>query len=197
VHDTNEPPSNRHWKLLPDFVDVNENVAEVCNVEPLGPAVIVVSGGVVSTTQVNDAGEASTLPAESTARTWNVCDALDRPAYVLGVEQAVKPPPSIWHWNVPASVDVNENDADAAFVGFTGLAVIVVSGGVRSTVHVKLAGVGSTLPTVSVATTENVCEPAANPAYAFGLLQTASAAPSRLHWNVAASVAVNEKLAPV
>src|SRR3954468_14543703 len=35
----------------------------------------------------------------------------------------------------------------------------VVVGGVRSTVHVRLAGVASVLPAASVARTSNVCEP--------------------------------------
>jgi hypothetical protein len=55
-------------------------------------------------------------------------------------------------------------------VGFPGFAVIVVSGGVTSIVQVLLAGVGSVLPSGSVARTWNVCEPAASPLYVRGLV---------------------------
>jgi hypothetical protein len=68
--------------VLPTFVEVNEKLAAVCDVDPLGPAVMVVSGGVVSTVHVNEAGEGSMLPAASIARTWKVCDALESPVYV-------------------------------------------------------------------------------------------------------------------
>src|SRR5262245_8902973 len=45
-------------------------------------------------------------------------------------------------------------------VGFNGALVMVSVGAVRSMVQVKLAGVGSTLPAASVATTVNVWVPA-------------------------------------
>ncbi len=48
-------------------------VALVLAVGPVGPLPIVVSGATVSTVQLREAGEASTLPAVSTARTWKVC----------------------------------------------------------------------------------------------------------------------------
>ena len=47
---------------------------------PLGPAVIEVSGAVVSTVHVRVAGVASTSVAPSLARTENVCDPSARPA---------------------------------------------------------------------------------------------------------------------
>jgi hypothetical protein len=40
---------------------------------------------------------------------------------------------------------------------------MLVSGATLSTVHVRLAGVGSTLPTLSVAVTVNVWLPSARP----------------------------------
>ena len=49
-----------------------------------------------------------------------------------------------------------------------GPASIVVSGGVVSTVQVRLAGLGSVLPAGSVARTVNVCEPSARPLYVWG-----------------------------
>ena len=60
----------------PASVEPNVNVALVLLTEPVGPAVIVVSGATVSTVHVREAGEASVLPAASVARTWKVCDAL-------------------------------------------------------------------------------------------------------------------------
>ena len=67
-----EPPSRRHWKLDPPSVAVNENQALVALVGSLGLAVIEVSGAVVSTVQVYEAGEPSVLPAASLALTLNV-----------------------------------------------------------------------------------------------------------------------------
>ena len=69
-------------------------------------------------------------------------------------------------------------------LGFAGPAVIEVSGAAVSIVHVRLAGVGSVFPAASVAFTWKVWLPTARPVYAFGLVQPANAAPSRLHWKV-------------
>jgi hypothetical protein len=113
--------------------------------------------------------------------------------------QLEKPPPSSWHWNVlPPSVDVKLKLAAVEFVGFVGLAVMVVFGAVASIVHVKLAGEGSVFPAVSTALTWNVWLPAVRPEYARGLEHAAKAAPSRLHWKLLpASVEVKERLALV
>ena len=43
--------SSEHWNVAP-LSEANENVAPVVDVEPVGPVVIVVSGGVVSTVVV-------------------------------------------------------------------------------------------------------------------------------------------------
>ena len=67
----NVPPSMRHSNVEPAFVDVNANEAFVLLVGPVGPDVMVVSGAVLSTVNVRVAGEASTLPAASFARTAN------------------------------------------------------------------------------------------------------------------------------
>ena len=53
------------------------------------------------------------------------------------------------------------NDAVPLAVGFDGLPSIVVAGEDVSTVHVNVAGVGSTLPTPSIARTSNVWLPSA------------------------------------
>jgi hypothetical protein len=78
--------------------------------------------------------------------------------------QAAKAAPSRLQANVePASVDVKLKLGAVELLGLLGLAVIVVSGAVKSIVHVKLAGVGSTLPAGSVARTWKVWLPAASP----------------------------------
>ncbi len=52
--------------------ELNVNDGAVALMVPVGPAVIVVSGAVVSTVNVLDAGADSTLVARSVARTRNV-----------------------------------------------------------------------------------------------------------------------------
>jgi hypothetical protein len=63
----------------------------------------------------------------------------------------------------PASLEVKLKLGPVAFDGFVGAEVIVVSGAVRSIVHVWLAGVASVFPAGSVARTWNVWLPAARP----------------------------------
>ena len=78
VQAANGLPSTRHWKLLPASVEVNEKsgVASFIVEPPAGPAVMDVSGGVVSAgpeiVKLRVAGEASVLPAASVAFTRNV-----------------------------------------------------------------------------------------------------------------------------
>jgi adenine deaminase len=75
----------------------------------------------------------------------------------MGLEQAAKALPSRLHVKVlPASVAVKLKLALVLLVSADGLAVIVVSGDVTSIVQVKLAGVASVLPSVSVARTWKV-----------------------------------------
>lgn len=67
------------------------------------------------------------------------------------------------HWNVlPLSDDVKLK-LTLPEDGSEGFAVIVVCGGVTSTVQVRVAGVASVFPTGSVARTSNVCEPSDSP----------------------------------
>ncbi len=56
--------------MLPGWLEEKEKSAEVALVTLDGPLVMVVSGGAVSTVQKKLAGEGSTLPAGSVARTW-------------------------------------------------------------------------------------------------------------------------------
>jgi hypothetical protein len=92
-------------------------------------------------------------------------------------------------------VSVNEKLAVVWLVGLAGFAVIVGVGG--TTCHVyELAALR--LVAASLASTENVCEPSARPAYERGLAQGAYAAPSSLHRKLTpASLSENEKLADV
>src|SRR3954471_9451804 len=106
------------------------------------------------------------------------------------------------HWNVePDSVDANAKLADAELTVPLGPDEIDVSGavvstGVVTTVHVRVAGEASVLPAPSVARTSNVWEPSARPEYALGDVHAAYAPPSMRHSNVEPdSVDANPRLA--
>lgn len=76
--------------------------------------------------------------------------------------------------------------------------MLTTDGDEVSTVQVRLAGVGSTVPEVSVERTWKVCEPFESALYAAGEAQAANAAPSSEHSNVApAAVDENVKEAEV
>ena len=82
----------------------------------------------------------------------------------MGLVHVANAAPSSEHWKVlPDSLEVKLKLALVWLVALAGADVIVVSGGVRSIVHVKLAGVASVLPTASVARTSKVCVPATSP----------------------------------
>ena len=72
------PPSRRHWKVETSSAE-NVNCAVLSVVVAGGPEVIVVCGAVASTDHEADAGDASTLPAVSFARTLKVCAPSARP----------------------------------------------------------------------------------------------------------------------
>src|SRR5215207_6366536 len=127
---------------------------------------MVVSGAAVSTVNERVAGEPSTLPAPSVARTENVYEPFIVVVYACGeVQAAYVPAPagvSSLHSNVePASLAVNVNDGAVPDVVPVGPPVIVVSGAAVSTVNERVAGEPSTLPAPSVARTQNVYEPLA------------------------------------
>src|SRR5262249_13222657 len=99
--------------------------------------------------------------------------------------QAVGAAVSSLHVNVaPASVEWNEIDALVVATVPLGAASIVVSGGVVSTVHERVAGVGSLLPAASVAVTVKGCAPAARPVSCLGDVHDVGAALSSWHVNV-------------
>ena len=67
------------------------------------------------------------------------------------------------HWNVePASLELNENEI-APLTRAGGLLVMVVFGGMLSTVHAAVAGVASAWPAGSTACTLSVWLPWARP----------------------------------
>jgi hypothetical protein len=101
-----------------------------------GPRTMPLPGVPASIVQVRLAGEASVLPAASVALTWNVCPPVDKLEYAFGELQVLKLPPSRAHSNVdPSSLEEKVNDA-LVDVEVGGSEVIVVCGGVVSTLHV-------------------------------------------------------------
>jgi hypothetical protein len=118
---------------------------------------------------VRVAGQGSTLPAASLARTENVCEPMLRPVYALGLEHDAHAEPSSLHSKPvtpTSSLPSNEKDAEVEVVEepSAGPAVMLVSGGVVSagggsgvgsgagsgpgstTLHERVAGVGSAVP---------------------------------------------------
>src|SRR4029078_8694189 len=108
------PPSKRQSNVEPDSVASNKKLAGGSVAMPEGPAVIELSGGVVSpwstaTVQRRCAGVRSVLPDPSVARTEEVWTPSARPAYVCGESQWLQALPSRRHSNVEfASLDANE-----------------------------------------------------------------------------------------
>jgi hypothetical protein len=178
----------------------------VVDVEPAaGPPVMVVLGGVVSpwTVQLRLAGVASVLPAASMARTRKVWVPVVSPVYERGeLQAAYAVVESSEHWNVdPLSLALNVNVALVLVVvePAAGPPVMVVLGGAMSTVHVRLAALGSVLPAASIARTRNVWLPPVSPVYWRGEVQVLKAVvESSEHWNVEpGSVELNAKEATV
>jgi hypothetical protein len=150
-----------HSNDPPTGLALKPKKAEVDLTAPVGPLVIEVSGADAATVQVRVAGVASTFPAESFARTANVCDPSPSPEYAFGEVHEPHAPASSLHSNdAPASVALKVNDAAAEVTVPVGPPVIEVPGAVTSTVHVRVAGVAST-SAPSLARTENVCDPLA------------------------------------
>jgi hypothetical protein len=61
-----------HSNVEPGFVELNEHDGDALFVVPVGPPVIEVSGADVSTVNDRVAGDPSTFPAATVARTENV-----------------------------------------------------------------------------------------------------------------------------
>jgi hypothetical protein len=179
------PPSSAHSNVAAASL-VNAKTADWTTVGPLGPDVIVVSGGVASTVHVLAAGDGSTLPAWSIPCTANVRVASLSPVKLCGELQALNGAPLSEHANVAAASLVNSKVATVADVSPEGPAVSVVSGGVKSTVQVWLAGVGSGPAAALTARTASVWVPSdrAEMVWAGGHAVNIAARSSR-HWNVA------------
>ena len=98
-----------------------------------GPDSIDVSGETVSTRQEKLAGDASTFPASSTARTPKLCSPSSRPSYSCGELHSSKSAPSSEHSNDPASSAANTKAALVPDVTAAGANKINVSGATVST----------------------------------------------------------------
>ncbi|XSF08636.1 hypothetical protein VZP55_30365 [Myxococcus faecalis] len=159
----------------------------------------------MSTVHVRVAGVASTLPALSRARTCKVWLPCDSPVYVIGSVQPVKVAPSSAHSYVtPLSLESKSNVASVEAVVPDGPLTMVVSGATVSTVHVRVAGVPSTLPALSRARTASVWLPWDRLLNVAGEVHAANVPPSRLHSKsagvsveVKANVALFEFVVPV
>ena len=94
---SSSPPSRRQRKVAAESGDEKAIVALERRVAADGPEVIVVSGAVASCVHSHRAGEASTLPARSTARTARLCSPSVSPASSCGKPQGSNEPPSRLH----------------------------------------------------------------------------------------------------
>ena len=110
-------------------------------------------------------GVESTTPDGLIDRTWKTCGPIARPSTVVGDVHGAKSAPSSEHsksnsafpWK---SSPRNSKMATVPSVSSSGPISIDVSGELTSTyVHVRVAGVGSTLPISSMARTCTVCRP--------------------------------------
>jgi hypothetical protein len=127
------------------------------------------------------------LPAWSVARTSKVwLPAPSAGESVSGLEQDVQLPPSSRHSKVePVSDELNVKSGVVLFDGSAGWESTVVLGALRSTVHVRLAGVPSVLPAWSVARTSKVWLPAPSAGEIdCGLVHDDQLPPSTRHSNV-------------
>ena len=192
VQGTKPEPSSEHSKLEPDSLAVKSKLTVALVVVAGGPFVIVVAGGVVSTTMVRLA-VVPRLPAVSVARTSKVCVPWLRGAVVCAEVQAVKAAESTRHSKVACSLAVNAKVGVVSLVGPLGPFVIVVAGGVVSTTMVRLA-VFPRLPAVSVARTSKVCVPWLRGGVVCAEVQAVKGAESTRHSKVACSLAVNAKV---
>src|SRR5918999_229751 len=140
----------------------------------------------------------STAPLAPTARTCRLCGPTVMPSTECGDVHGVKSAPSSEHWKsntgwpVSSTSPVNVNIAVVAVVSSSGPRSIDVSGADRSTtVKIRFAAVGSTLPVSSTARTSKLCSPAARTSTRYGVpgtvgvlsteSQSPSSAPSSRH----------------
>ena len=185
VHGSNAPASIRHSNVEPGSLAKNVNCGVVWRVVPLGPSSIAVFGAAVSTVNDRLAGVGSVSPAASVARTVKVCVPSASVASVRGDVHDPKASLSTRHSNVVlASLEENVNVGVAMLIAPLGPLSITVSGAAVSTVNVRVAGVGSVLPAISVARTENVCSPSGSAPSVSGDVHVANAPLSMRHSKV-------------
>jgi hypothetical protein len=104
--------------------------------------------------KLRTAGVGSPLPAASMAPTSKLWGPSVKEVRVFGLGQGVAGPESTLHWKLePGSLDENAKLGVGSVVGPLGPESIVVSGGMLSTVKLRVAGVWSTLPAASAART--------------------------------------------
>src|SRR5205085_12570283 len=141
-------------------------------------------GAMVSSTI--DVEAVAALPASSATRTSKVCGPSGESAggvCAVVVEHAPYVPPSIRHSRTLGAPPVmNANVGVESAVGVDGGAIVTV-GATVSTVQLRSAGVGSTLPVASRTRTRNMWAPSASALRSVGEVQAAKAPPSSEHSN--------------
>ena len=141
LHATNGSLSMLQVNVAAGSLDANAKAGRRSSVVSPGPALIVVSGAVVSTVKLRIAGVASVFVAGSVARTLKRCAPSLSIALANGVVHGVYAPSSMRHSNVDAgSLEENENVAAATPVSPAGPVSMVVSGATVSTVNDRVAG---------------------------------------------------------
>src|SRR3954454_19432445 len=157
VQPVNGAASSEHWNVAPCSFDVNENWAAVAAVGPLGPAVIVVSGALLSIVQERTAGALVPVTPSGTsspsATTANVCGpAGSGPATSTGDVHGDRTAPSSEHQYLEAPTAENANEADVSAVEGGGPAVTEGAGAcVGATGPNGAASVACTLPGAGLA----------------------------------------------
>ena len=179
---------------------VKPKLASMTVVRASGPFRISVVGAVRSpaTVQTHDAGEASTLPKASTARTWSACGPSLRPVNAEGIGHGVKVLTSRAHSKVAAASSLSKaKTALALTVWLSGPKTIAVSGGSSSTTDQVTVVIGASGDSSGTSTrTSKVCEPNGSPPYAFGEVHGENSPALRAHSKVSSRpLALNSKVA--
>src|SRR4051794_21471374 len=136
---------------------VYRKVAPVARVSLSGcPSITGAGGAMLSTVQIRWAGVSSSFPAASIAPTRNVCEPCVRWVRWTGDVQGAKGAPSFFEHSKWAFDSFEEKVilAEVDLENAGGPESTAVSGGVRSTVHVKLA-LSLQFPAASTAATKN------------------------------------------
>src|SRR5918998_2943884 len=132
MHGEYAAPSSEQSKVVPSSLAEKRKVAVVLVVVAGGAIVIVVSGGSVSpgpcTVQLWSAGDWSTWPAESIARTARLCQPIARSVYSTGEVQVSYAAPSSAHSKRTARSPEKLIDADVSVVLSAGPAPILLPG---------------------------------------------------------------------